>query len=152
MNGRIVPAGVNFAGVISALHGACFEQCWSEKSVRDILAMPGATGLIIRSDKDTPVGFMLFRQAADEAEIISIGVVPSSRRTGYAGHLLNAAIQHALYGNAARMFLEVAEDNSAAIPFYEKAGFTISGRRPAYYHRTTGKTDALIYVLEIIDK
>jgi [ribosomal protein S18]-alanine N-acetyltransferase len=148
----IIEAGMAYASVISALHKACFEKPWNEKAITDILGMPGATGLIAHSDEETPQGFMLFRLAADEAEIISIGVAPSVRRSGYGKQLLQASIVHAAQREASRMFLEVAEDNAGAKAFYEKAGFTIAGQRPDYYHSPTGKSDALIYVLEITGK
>lgn len=147
----IVAAGIAHANVISALHKSCFETAWEARAVVEILAMPGAFALIGNSD-DCPQGFVLFRLAADEAEIISIGVSPNTRRAGLAGRLLQASIDHATKQKCVKMFLEVAEDNTAACALYEKFGFLICGRRPGYYDHEAGKTDALLYSLEITAK
>jgi ribosomal-protein-alanine N-acetyltransferase len=43
------------------------------------------------------------------------------------------------------MFLEVAEDNAAALALYTAAGFATTGRRRAYYRRPGGLlVDALM--------
>lgn len=148
----VIEAGPAYGSVIATLHQACFEQAWDEKAITEILTMAGATGLIVQNSEETPLGFMLFRVTADEAEIISIGVEPSARKNGFAGQLLQTSIRRAALEGASRMFLEVAQDNENAISFYEKAGFSIAGRRPDYYHRTAKKIDALIYVREITGK
>jgi len=147
MSEHIIEAGMAYAKVISALHGACFDAPWDEKAVAEILTMPKAAGLIIGPGGGQ--GFVLFRLAADEAEILTIGVAPGRRRKGLAGRLLQAAIERAGQAGASRMFLEVAHDNTAARAFYEKAGFVMGGRRPGYYDRPGGKTDALVYCFEI---
>ena len=42
------------------------------------------------------------------------------------------------------MFLEVADDNAAAIALYEGAGFAESGGAPGYYADAAGDADALV--------
>lgn len=152
MKGVVIPAGIPYAEVISVLHDACFNETWNEKAISDILSMPGAMGFVIHWLEEEPQGYVLMRQAADEAEILSIAVIESARRSGLAGQLLQTSIDQARLGGAARLFLEVAEDNSAARAFYEKAGFTICGRRSDYYRRSGSNCDALIYALEITGK
>jgi ribosomal-protein-alanine N-acetyltransferase len=152
MTVKIVEASIVHAGVISVLHRACFEETWNEKSISKILNMAGTTGLLISADVETPQGFILFRVAADEAEIISIGVIPAACKNGLAGILLQASIEAAGKRDATKMFLEVAADNTAARTFYEKAGFKIAGKRPGYYVRASGKLHAIIYSLNITGK
>ncbi len=151
MSEEISQVGITHAGVIAALHGECFETAWDVKAVTEILAMPGAVALI-SAENDCPNGFALFRMAADEAEIITIGVTRDARRGGHGARLLQASIQSAKLCGAAKMFLEVAEDNVGARALYEKCGFTVCGRRSGYYYHGSGKIDALIYELEIIAK
>jgi ribosomal-protein-alanine N-acetyltransferase len=79
--------------------------------------------------------------AADEAEILTLAVVPASRRTGLATALLHTANARAKNDGAAAMLLEVAESNEAARALYTRLGFTQVGRRRGYYG--TGK-DALV--------
>jgi ribosomal-protein-alanine N-acetyltransferase len=54
---------------------------------------------------------------------------------------------------ATRLFLEVADDNAAALALYARAGFSEAGRRPGYYARPDGvRQDALILALNLAVK
>jgi ribosomal-protein-alanine N-acetyltransferase len=152
MTANIIEASIIHARVISILHGACFEEGWNEKSISEVLNMAGTTGFIVGADAETPQGFILFRVAAGEAEIISIGVIPAARKNGLAKILLRASIEGAAMRDAAKMFLEVATNNTAARALYETAKFKIIGKRPGYYDRASEKLDAIIYSLNILDK
>ena len=152
MTAKIIEASICHAEVIAVLHKACFREIWNERSIAEILKMAGAIGLLIGANKRGPQGFILLRVAAEEAEIISIGVAPEARKNGLASILLLESIKRAVMSNAIKMLFEVAEDNNAARAFYEKFGFQIIGRRPGYYRRSLKKQDALIYSLNISDK
>ncbi len=78
-------------------------------------------------------GFVLARVAADEAEILTIAVLPEARRTGQGGRLLDAAVEATRQAGAAALFLEVASDNTAAIALYASRRFCPVGRRAHYY-------------------
>ena len=53
-------------------------------------------------------------------------------------------------GEAKRLFLEVAEDNAAALALYKGMGFQEIGRRKKYYHRPDGPAvDALNLALDL---
>jgi ribosomal-protein-alanine N-acetyltransferase len=91
------------------------------------------------------VGFVLAQVAADEAEILSIGVSNDARRQGIALRLVQAARTAAAASGANRIFLEVAVSNEAALELYKKSGFAEVGRRPRYYASVSGLAqDALI--------
>lgn len=141
----LAPAGPAHAGVIAALHGACFTPAWDEAAVAALLATPGCFGRLAGTGGGDPVGFVLCRQAADEAEILAIGSRPDVRRCGAGRRLLEAACAEAATLGARRMVLEVAEDDAGARTFYARHGFAAVGRRRAYYERTGGDpVDALI--------
>jgi [ribosomal protein S18]-alanine N-acetyltransferase len=54
---------------------------------------------------------------------------------------------------AARLFLEVAEDNTAARALYAQTGFVEAGRRVGYYARTDGSTaDALVLARDLSER
>jgi [ribosomal protein S18]-alanine N-acetyltransferase len=78
-------------------------------------------------------GFITARIAADEIEILNLGVAPDARRLGVATALLKAAMAWGNENHAQKAFLEVRLSNSAAIQFYERAGFQAVGRRAKYY-------------------
>lgn len=86
-------------------------------------------------------GFVLARAAADEAEILTLAVVPAWRRRGLGAALLAAAQRRAASLGAAQLFLEVAADNDAARALYAGAGFEAVGLRRGYY---AGGRDALV--------
>jgi len=134
-------AGPEQAHRIAPLHAACFDEAWSETSIARLLEPPGAFAFLIRvAARD--VGFVIARVAADEAEIISIGVVPALARQGLAIKLLRRAAEECEARGAVRLFLEVGSCNVAARALYEKFGFTCVGRRPRYYGRAS--EDALV--------
>ncbi len=142
---EVVRCGVTHAAVIAALHARCFDDAWDTASVAGMLSTPGTLGLIAQSEK-VPLGFILFRVAGGEGEILSLGVIPSARGHGAAGCLLDAALQEAVARGAETLFLEVAADNLAASRLYLSRGFREVGRRPRYYRRGSDGTaaDALI--------
>jgi len=129
--------------VLAALHAACFSVPWSAVEMDQLLAMPGAFAGVADLP-DGPGGFHITRVAADEAEIISIGVRPAARRTGVGAALLADAMERATEGGARMLFVEVAENNPAAIALYRQAGFAAVGRRPDYYAGPDGGGDALV--------
>ena len=131
-------AGPFDAPVIAALHSRSFDEpVWSPTSVSEVLAMPGAFGILLVV-QDRPVGFLLARVVVDECEILSLGVSPKAQRRGFGRRLLRAAMTRAGDLSVRIAHLEVAEDNLPARALYRAEGFTASGRRPAYYGRPGG--------------
>ncbi|MEL6793305.1 MAG: ribosomal protein S18-alanine N-acetyltransferase, partial [Pseudomonadota bacterium] len=93
---------------------------------------------------DAACGFALISLAADEAELLTIAVGSERRGRGIGAALLRETENAARESGAARLFLEVAADNAAALALYRKAGFDETGRRPAYYRREAGRIDAVM--------
>jgi [ribosomal protein S18]-alanine N-acetyltransferase len=122
--------------VLTELHAACFsapwDQPWTQRSFTEVLQMPG-TGARIAALGAEPIGFALARIAADEAELLLIGIHPAHRRAGHGRVLLDHMIEALREAGAARLYLEVAENNQAATAFYRAAGFAPVGRRKKYY-------------------
>lgn len=132
------------ARLLSALHTACFANGWSAESFVSLLGMPG-TFALVAGGSPTPAGFIVCRSAADECEIIVVGVLPDLRRRGIARTLVDAAVDALASEGIAVVHLEVAEDNVAARQLYACSGFQETGRRKAYYDVGDGKrTDAIV--------
>lgn len=133
------PLGPAALDEAAALHAGCFpapwEQRWDRHAFADLLAMPGTFGLIARDRRGTALGLVLARVAADEAEILTVGVAPGHRRGGLATALLEAAAAAVRGRGARRLYLEVAEDNPPARALYLARGFRQVGRRGGYYPR-----------------
>lgn len=131
---------------LAALHRACFpDDPWDSAAWETLLRQPGVVGWALVDD-EVPVGFVLARHVADEAEILTIGIVPGHRRRGGGALLLGHATAN-LPAGVDTLFLEVAADNPAAAALYAAAGFRPVGRRPGYYRRPAGVVDALLLSL-----
>lgn len=147
---RLLPVQATMHKVIAALHGHCFDDAWNAYTVGQVMRMPGAFGFLAvasTSDDgtgDIPIGFALAGGAADERELLSIGVLPDHRRGGIGRRLVEMVIAKSIEHGAARLFLEVAEDNSAAQQLYRTLGFVPVGRRPGYYRRKSGPAVAAL--------
>ena len=144
---RISPLTLVDADRLARIHASSFQLAWSADDFVHLIS-GGASGLVL-TDSGALVGLLLWRVAADEAEILTVAVEPDHRRSGVGRCLLNGAIQ-ALSGEGVdRVLLEVAEDNPAAIRLYGSAGFAIVGRRKGYYRRDHAPVDAQVLQLKL---
>lgn len=137
-------AGPAHPSVLAAIHEAAFPpgEAWSVTMFAAQLGLPGVFGLL-----DEAGGMVLVRAAADEAEILTLGVAPAARRTGMGARLIAQAASMCWDAGAAKLFLEVAANNAAARALYKKAGFRQVGRRRRYY---ADGADALVMELTLI--
>jgi ribosomal-protein-alanine N-acetyltransferase len=135
---------VSDIGVVATLHARCFFDAWDAEMIGQVLDMPGAFGLVARrAGYDSVVGFALARVAADECELLSLGVAPDLRAQGIGAGLLTASMERAMAASARWFFLEVARDNDSALSLYYGYGLIKVGQRPDYYQNKDGsRTDA----------
>lgn len=132
------------AARLADLHAAAFPAPWDAAAFEALLDQSGVLAI------EAPGGFILIRTVADEAEILTLAVDPVARRRGLGARLVRDGAAAAAAGGAARLFLEVADDNTAALAVYARAGFLEAGRRPGYYARPDGRPrDALILALNL---
>ncbi len=150
---NIIPVSLYHSQVLAALHQACFSPGWTAIDISGLLNTPGAGALaelggLVRSDEPgptSPAGFILYRCAADECEIMTLCVRPENRRQGTARRLLSALEVLVVAGDVTSVFLEVEENNISAVKLYERAGYVHTGRRKNYYQNESGRRDALLY-------
>jgi ribosomal-protein-alanine N-acetyltransferase len=137
------------APLMATLHARCFARPWSEPAMAQFILGPDTLCLIASVVDDTggaPVGFLIARKAADEAELLTLGVAPAARRMGLARALLNEASAALRAGGARQLFLEVEEGNEAALQLYRSLGAIPVGRRAGYYEHGA---DAAIFSLAL---
>jgi ribosomal-protein-alanine N-acetyltransferase len=137
-------AGPTDAGGMAQIHEQAFDHPWSNDSFEALLNEPGAGALIAGQE-----GFILWRTAAGEAEILTLAVVPAVRRRGLARALLIEACKRARNDGAEAMFLEVSDQNAAAVALYDSAGFARAGLRRGYYASLSPAQDALVMRLAL---
>ena len=80
-----------------------------------------------------PAGLLIARKAADEAELLTLGVAPSCRRMGLGRSLLHTAMAALRATGTKQLFLEVEEGNGAAVALYRSLGAVAVGQRKGYY-------------------
>ena len=132
------------AARLADIHAAAFAAPWDAAAFEALLDQTGVFAL------EEPDGFILLRAVADEAEILTLAVRPVTRRRGLGARLVSEGGTAAATRGATRLFLEVADDNAAALALYARAGFAEAGRRPGYYARPDGgRRDALILALNL---
>jgi len=129
------------ADVLSALHAQCFDKGWSDKSMSQLLRMPGAMALIAELGQVKPVGFIIARIAADDAEILTLAVSQGHRRLKIAQALVIETARLLAEQGARALHIEVASSNAPALKLYEKLGFSQTGKRPSYYARAGGSRE-----------
>jgi len=90
-------------------------------------------------------GFVVGQIAADQAEIITLGVLPDFRNKGHGTELLTSFEKTARLRGATEIFLEVSAENKPAIGLYRTNKFEPVGRRRKYYKDAQGMAiDAFI--------
>ncbi|MEE4279577.1 MAG: GNAT family N-acetyltransferase [Halieaceae bacterium] len=112
----------------------------------------GDDGLVLVALKgQDPVGFAAFCRVLDEAELLNLVVLPAARRRGCAAALMHSAEGLLRENGVRRLLLEVRPSNGPARRFYECCGFTVDGRRRAYYPATAEHPaeDALLMSLPV---
>jgi [ribosomal protein S18]-alanine N-acetyltransferase len=98
-------------------------------------ANPDTFLVAVKGDKI--VGYAVIDKWPDQDHLVSIAVLPESRRKGVGQALLAHLIEKLQTGS---LRLEVRRSNKAALDLYRKNGFVQTGLAPSYY---TDGEDAL---------
>jgi ribosomal-protein-alanine N-acetyltransferase len=137
------------AAAIAGLHAASFRRGWSDGEVEQLLRDPSVVADRATMGRDL-VGFILARQAADEAEILSIAVDEGARGRGLGRRLLQRNLRRLAGLGVRAVFLEVGADNEAALSLYRSMGFKQVGQRERYYgDEVTLESTALVLRREL---
>jgi ribosomal-protein-alanine N-acetyltransferase len=140
---KLRAADASDALALAKAHASAFDAPWPPEAFSALMGTPGVFALTA-VDRG-PVGVILMRAIAGEAEVLTLAVEPSHRRRGVARALLEAGLAQAITAGAEACFLEVAADNVAALALYRAAGFDEAGHRGGYYRRPGGQAvDALV--------
>ena len=119
------------------------SEAWTRHGYRAELADTRYRTYVAAEDADGALlGWAGVRVIADEAEILTVGVVPDARRRGIARQLVAALLTAAREGGATDVYLEARVDNAAARTLYLSEGFDEAGVRRGYYDH--GRVDAVV--------
>ncbi len=146
---------INDAEILASLHAQCFLKSWNAKTFADfaktaqglLLSMPS---LESENSLTINIGFIIYAVAADQADLVTLGILPEHRQNGAGRCLIEQAFAHLKSLGVEKLFLEVATDNAAALALYKSTGFVQVGTRPQYYPQETGRsTDAAVLLKEL---
>ena len=131
-------AGLPYTKVLAKLHQQCFEKAWNEDAFASLLYLPTTRGFLSEN------AFVLFSVCDDQAEILTLGVLPEARKKGIAFELLTYAADELKKSGVKEIFLDVNVNNLPARKLYEKADFQQISVRKSYYDEGGKKADALV--------
>jgi [ribosomal protein S18]-alanine N-acetyltransferase len=108
------------------------EQFWAE-----LAGVPVSRHYLVA--RDGPVlGYAGLAIGPDSADVMTLAVVPASRRRGLASRLLEAMLGEAVRRRVTEVLLEVRADNDPALELYRRLGFEQVARRRGYYRDADG--------------
>lgn len=137
---HIEPGRMEDARELARIHALGFYRGWPATEFESFLADNACSIYVACDARRRIAGFALIRLVEDEAELLTIAVDPKWRGKRVGQALLRAVFDDLLLTPARRMFLEVSEENKAAIRLYEGQGFTTISRRKGYYAKADGST------------
>lgn len=119
---------------------AIFSDASSQAAIETLFDM-GASGVLAETNGEI-CGYAYCADAAGDAELLRIAVMPDFRRRG-TGALLLSEMHAALKEKGiARVFLEVRESNVSARALYMSFGYREDGKRRNFY--SDPKEDAVL--------
>jgi ribosomal-protein-alanine N-acetyltransferase len=144
-NDRVPPCD---ADALVAIHGEAFARPWSADDFTALVSDRSIYALALRRESvfgtRRMIGFVLVRAVADEAEILTIAVLPSVQGKGHGRRLMEEVCRR-LYADRVRsLFLEVDRDNAPAVRLYRSLRFEVIGERKGYYHKPDGTTGSAL--------
>ena len=104
------------------------EQFWSE-----LAGVPDTRTYLVAERDGVLVGYAGLMVSGRDADVQTVAVDDTARRTGIGQRLVQALAREARERGCVVMMLEVAVDNEAARRLYDSLGFTEVGRRRSYY-------------------
>jgi ribosomal-protein-alanine N-acetyltransferase len=137
---KLRPAKVGDIATLAKIERDVSPFPWNEKQFAESL-QNHRSYMLCKGNR--PVGFIIFHQVLDEAELLNIAVKSSFQGEGLGACLLDFFLAE-VSASAVTLFLEVRVSNFPAIALYEGRGFHPVGERKAYYHSESGREDALI--------
>jgi ribosomal-protein-alanine N-acetyltransferase len=105
---------------------------------------PFAYCFVMRIDtqsKQEVIGFICFRNVAEESELLNICVHPDYRQLGAGKRLMEFYVAFGRRREIKTFYLEVLSSNTSAIRLYQLFSYESSGMRKKFYQ---GKFDALL--------
>jgi ribosomal-protein-alanine N-acetyltransferase len=123
--------------VIAIAENLHYAPHWTEEAYLNVLnpeSKPPRIALVAEEmESGAVVGFSVAGVVTPQAELETIAVAASHRRSGVGRQMLAAMIAELGQVHVREVLLEVRPSNQAALGLYQAFGFYEAGRRPRYY-------------------
>ena len=135
MAGRyaIRPAQVADVSDVGAIEKAVFSDPWSANDFAECLS--SRVPFLVAEEHGAIAGYVVAHFAADEGEILNLGVATAHRRRGLGRALVQGVVALLTERGVRAVYLEVRESNAGARRLYQSLGFGEVARRARYYRR-----------------
>lgn len=139
---------------LAAIHAESFSRGWSVDEFRSLLADATVHCIVLRRESvfgwRRVLGFIMARNVAGEAEILTVAVSQLRRGRGHGRRLMEELLRRFYAERVDVIFLEVDEQNPPALALYRRFGFVEVGRRKGYYQDAEGhRSTALVLRLQL---
>jgi ribosomal-protein-alanine N-acetyltransferase len=120
---------------------------WSASQYKEEFSSPTRYFVVAVDEAQSIIGYAgVFAPGGAEADVLTVGVVPSHRGKGIARQLMALITEWAKAQGSTAMMLEVKVDNPEAIGLYESLGYSKLNVRKDYFG---AGLDALVMRLEL---
>ena len=107
---------------------------WSTSQYKEEFSSPTRHFVVALDDEQNIIGYAgVFAPGGAEADVLTVGVVPSHRGKGIAKALIALITDWAKAQGSTAMMLEVKTDNTDAIGLYESLGYSKLNIRKDYF-------------------
>ena len=142
---HVQPLVQDFAEDCAALHATAFPHPWGTPEFDNLIRASASLGeAAVETRTRKLLGFVLSRRALDEAEILTVAVDAAVRGQGVGAKILAVHLPRLGRFGIRTVFLDVGDNNAAALHLYGRLGFREVARRPGYYRTAGGGTTAAI--------
>jgi ribosomal-protein-alanine N-acetyltransferase len=122
---------------------------WSKDMFIGEMRNPFAYCFVTKTEdgsKQLVIGFICFRNVAEESELLNICVHPDYRRRGVGKELMQFYVEFSRQRGIKTFHLEVCSSNHSALQLYQLFSYESSGMRKNFY---PGKFDALLMTKKV---
>ena len=109
------------------------DSAWSRDAYEQFLSEDFWSSWLVLEENSQLIGCCGFSCLYDQAEILTIGVLPDYRGQGYGKMMMETMLEMSRHQGAEIMSLEVRISNLAAQSLYRQFGFIEVAKRRRYY-------------------
>ena len=149
---RVIPsllvreAGSRDLDDVAALEARAFPVPWKRAYFESEIGAPFRFNRVARDGRGSLAGYVFCSWAGGEIHVNKIATAERWRRHGVALRLMDEVLGLGARVGTEEIYLEVRPSNVPARRFYENLGFSVAGRRVAYY---LDGEDAIVMVLRL---